>query len=165
MARNRAWVAHSRPDPVPAPPARGLTVITCMDARIVPVDVFGLAPGEAHVLRNAGGRVTDDVLRSLAVSTYVYGVRAVAVVHHTECGMVQATQDELAALTGDAEVDYLTIPDARRALDDDVALVARSRLVAAGTAVGGFTYDVRTGVLSEDTPRRVCGGEDPPQTR
>src|SRR5687768_17021487 len=99
---NRAWAGQFRPGEVPAPPAQGLALVTCMDARIVTLDAFGLAAGDAHVIRNAGGRVTDDVLRSLAVSTHLYGVRAVAVVHHTECGMARTSQEQMEALVLDA---------------------------------------------------------------
>ena len=157
LASNRDWLDRFQPGRVPAPPARGLTVITCMDARIVPLEVFGLGVGDAHVLRNAGGRVTPDVLRSLAVSTCVYGVRSVAVVHHTECGMALSTQRRLTDIVGTATgaaptIDFLAIADAHRALLGDVAQCTGSGLLARGTRVAGYSYDVHSGRLVEVVP-------------
>ena len=139
-----------------APPRRQLAVLTCMDARIVPHEVLGLDNGDVHVLRNAGGRVTDDALRSLMVSTRLLGVRQVAVMHHTDCGN-SGTDDELAAKLRDAGVDdpprpLHGSPDTEGGVREDVARLRDSGLLAEGTAVAGYVYDVHSGrVTSVDT--------------
>jgi carbonic anhydrase len=140
---------------LPAPPSRHLAVITCMDARIMPPEVFGLEPGDAHLIRNAGGRVTDDVLRSVLVSTHLLGVRAVAVVHHTECGMIRATDAEIrAAVAAGSGRDpgafaFHAIADPEQDLRADVARLVDSGLLPPGTEVAGYVYDVRTGRLRQ----------------
>lgn len=141
LAGNEEFAAGFETGALPAPPARGLAILTCMDARILPLGVFGLRTGDAHILRNAGGRASDDVFRSLAVSTRALGVSAVAVVHHTECGMAKL-DDELRALVGDAAID-----DPDQALADDVERLVTSPMLPKGTEVAGFLYDVRTGRL------------------
>jgi carbonic anhydrase len=135
-----------------SPPARGLAVLTCMDARILPLAAFGLAPGDAHIVRNAGGRASDDAVRSLLVSTHRFGVRNIAVVHHTTCGMAGITDDgfadEVEAATGHRpDVPALAIGDPDEALRDDVERLRSSPLFPAGTDVAGFMYNVRTGRL------------------
>jgi len=95
LAANARFAESSGSGGLPAPPSRHLAVVTCIDARIMPLAVFGLEAGDAHILRNAGGRVTDDVLRSLLVSTHLLEVRAIAVVHHTECGMTRYADTEI----------------------------------------------------------------------
>ena len=132
---------------LPAPPARGLAVLTCMDARILPLAVFGLESGDAHIIRNAGGRVTVDAFRSLLVSTHVMDVRAIAVIHHTECGMTKFTDQELRERTGADHVDFRAIADPETSLREDVATLCESALFPDGTEIHGFEYDVRTGRL------------------
>lgn len=135
-------------------PQRQLTVVTCMDTRIDPLAVLGLATGEAHILRNAGGRVSDDVLRSLLVSTRKLGVRNVVVMHHTQCGMASLGPDEvrelLSEINDDASrgLDLLTIDDPEQALRDDVERVRTSPLLP-DVAVVGWVYDVATGRVHE----------------
>src|SRR6478672_10240210 len=116
-AAARANVADSRP-------GRRLAVVTCMDARIDVFAVLGLHLGEAHVIRNAGGRVTDDVLRSLALSTHVLGVDTCVVMQHTKCGLAGVTDDELRTLTG-ADFGFFPIDDHAAALREDVELLAQ----------------------------------------
>jgi carbonic anhydrase len=153
LRANEAFAASFRSGALPAPPARHLAVVTCMDARIVPLEVFGLEPGDAHVVRNAGGRVSDDVLRSLLVSIHLLGVRAVAVVHHTECGMRGQTDEEMRAAVEQATgasaagVDFQAVTDAERAMHDDLERLRSSPLVPAEVDVRGYEYDVRTGRL------------------
>ena len=143
--------------PPPPPPARALAIVTCMDARIEPLRAFGLRIGDAHVLRNAGGRVTDDVLRSLAVSTSVLGVRWVAVVHHTDCGMAQPEEDLRRRLDGarrDPAVPLpalLTIEDPRASLREDVERVRTSPLLPA-LEVTGLLYDIASGTAEVVAP-------------
>lgn len=141
LAGNARFAASFQAGKLPAPPARKLAVLTCMDARILPLEVFGLRTGDAHIVRNAGGRASDDVLRSLAVSTRAMGVRAIAVVHHTECGMAKI-DDDLRPLVGEMAID-----DPDKALRGDVEALLTSPLLPEGTEVAGFRYDVRTGRL------------------
>lgn len=132
-------------------PARNLAVVTCMDARIDTLAVLGLDPGDAHVLRNAGGRVSDDVIRSLLVSTRVLGVTAVVVMHHTDCGMAEITRQGVHDLLEDIDeqdwesMDLLTIEDRDQALRADVARIHRSPFLPDGLEAVGVTYDVTTG--------------------
>lgn len=132
-----------------APPARGVAIVTCMDARLDPLPAFGLAVGDAHVLRNAGGRVTDDVLRSLAVSVGVLGVRSVLVVQHTRCGLLGPSDDALRARTGADDVEFLVFPDHAEALRADVERLRATPYLQAIEAVVGGVYDVDTGRVDE----------------
>ena len=151
-----AFVATERA----APPSRRVAVLACMDARLQPEGALGLALGEAHVIRNAGGRVTDDAVRSLVLSSAVLGTREAAVVHHTDCGLLGATNEGLRAHVAEAtgtetdeidEIDFLPFDDAERALLDDVRAITRDPRLAFD-AVSGFLYDVRTGRLREVAP-------------
>ena len=138
-----------------AAPARHLVALTCMDTRIDVPAMLGLAIGDAHILRNAGGRVTDDVIRSLVVSIEVLGTRAVAVIEHTECGMSKATDDDLRALVAERRgvdvsgMEFLTIADQEAAVRADVAVLRSSPLLPPDLAVAGFIYDIRSGRLRE----------------
>jgi carbonic anhydrase len=140
---------------LPAPPSRHLAVVTCMDARILPLSVFGLKIGDAHILRNAGGRVTDDVLRSLLVSSHILGTRAIAVVHHTECGMLTKTDAEIREAVREGsgsdpgDIEFHAIADPEADLRADVKRVAESGLLPPEVDVRGFIYDVRDGRLRE----------------
>ena len=155
LRSNAAFAESFGSGDLPAPPSRHLAVVTCMDARILPLTVFGLDVGDAHILRNAGGRVTDDVLRSLLVSTHLLGVRAIAVVHHTECGMVNASDDDIrrAVTEGSGReptgIEFHAISDPAGDLRGDVERLRGSALFPSGTEVRGFVYDVRSGRLHE----------------
>jgi carbonic anhydrase len=137
-----------------AAPARRLAVVTCMDTRLDVFAMLGLHLGDAHVIRNAGGRVTDDVLRSLIVSVEILGTTMVAVIQHTDCGMAKITDDELRALVrerrgADPEpVKFLTIDDHSDAIRGDVAALRGSPFLPSDLEVQGFLYDVRTGRLA-----------------
>jgi carbonic anhydrase len=146
-----ASVAGRPPAPVgdrPREPARRLAVVTCMDARIDPLATLGLEVGEAHVLRNAGGRVTDDVLRSLALSTHGLGVREVGVIHHTGCGLQGVDNAELNRQAGLAGVDFLPFADMDAGVAEDVAALVDSGYLAPGTVVWGAVHDLDAGVVS-----------------
>jgi len=137
---------------LPRPPARRLVVVTCMDARVDPLRLFGLELGDAHVLRNAGAVVTDDVLRSLAISTRLLGTRAVAVVGHTDCGMAGATNEGLRARFAEegadaADVDFHPFADLEQSVRDGVARIRSSPLLAPAAEAAGFVYEVETGRL------------------
>jgi carbonic anhydrase len=153
LAANARFADEFTSGDLPAPPSKHLAVLTCMDARILPLSVFGIRIGDAHILRNAGGRVTDDVLRSLLVSSHVLGVRHIAVVHHTYCGMATATEDEIRAAveagsgTSPGDLQFHAIGDADEALRSDVGRLTGSGLFPPDIEVRGFVYDVTTGRL------------------
>ncbi|PSL03685.1 carbonic anhydrase [Haloactinopolyspora alba] len=132
---------------------RGLAVVTCMDSRIEPLDMLGLKPGDAKIMRNAGARVTSDVLRTLALATHLLGVTRVMVVAHTKCKMASATREEVVS-TIEAQsgidvrsLDFRLVADQEATLRDDVQRVRSWPFLPAGVPVGGFRYDVDTGRL------------------
>jgi len=147
LTANEAYAA-ARANVGDARPSRHLAVITCMDARIDVFAVLGLHLGEAHVIRNAGGRVTDDVLRSLALSSQVLGVTAVAVMQHTKCGLAGVTDDELRRLTG-ADLGFFPIDDHAAALREDVDILTSVPYLEPITTIAGFVYDVETGEIND----------------
>jgi len=147
LAANEGYAA-ARANVADARPSRHLAVVTCMDARIDVFAVLGLHLGEAHVIRNAGGRVTDDVLRSLALSCHVLGVDTVAVMQHTNCGLAGVTDDELQRLTG-ADLGFFPIDDHAAALREDIALLAGTSYLTPLQVVAGFVYDVGTGRIDD----------------
>src|SRR4051812_42847717 len=129
-------------------PLRHLAVVTCMDARIDVFAALGLHIGEAHVIRNAGGRVTNDVIRSLALSSHVLGVEAVVVMQHTKCGLAGITDEELQARTG-ADLGFFPIADHADALREDVERLVSTAFLGPITTIGGFIYDVDTGEVAD----------------
>ena len=155
------------------PPARRFAILTCMDARLDPAKYAGLAEGDAHVIRNAGGRASDDAIRSLVISYKLLGTREFFVIHHTDCGMEFFTNEvmrgllasslETAELTPDGfhdvghgpgskageYIEWLTIRDQRQAVIDDVERIRNHPLVPKSIPVYGFVYDVRSGKLIE----------------
>ena len=150
LAANRSYAERSDIAGLPREPAQRLLVLTCMDARIDTLAVLGLRPGDAHVLRNAGGRVSEDAIRSMLVSTRLLGVTNVVVMHHTGCGMADISGRDVKVLFSDiAEehlefFDLLEIDDQLQALRDDVTAVRTSPLLPP-VEVAGFLYDVATG--------------------
>lgn len=149
------------------PPLKQLAVLTCMDCRIDTASVFGLDPGDAHVIRNAGARVSDDAIRSLIVSTTMLGVRRIAVVHHTHCGAASTDEhqlrDAVLARTGHdpGAIDFLLFRDPEHALEADIERLCTCPYLPEGTLVGGFMYDVETGVLRPATPVFRIGDSEP----
>ncbi len=132
--------------------ARGLAVVTCMDSRIDPLGLLGLEPGDAKILRNAGARVTDDVLRTLVLAVYLLGVERVLIMPHTDCGMSKVTDADVHALTGNQGVDtrsleFHTVPDQGAALRHDLTRIKSSPFLPEDLPVTGAIYDVRTGKL------------------
>lgn len=150
---NRAHAAAFRDGGLPAPPRLRLAIVTCMDARIDPLRAFGLAVGDAHIIRNAGGRVAE-ALRSLCISQQLLGTEAVAIVHHTGCGMATFRDDDLRerlraqGIVAD-HVAFLPFRDVEQAVRDDIALYRATPWVRQDIPVRGFVYDVETGVLRE----------------
>jgi carbonic anhydrase len=139
---------------LPMPPARRLAIVTCMDARIDPARAFGLEEGDAHVIRNAGGRARE-ALRSLVISQRLLGTNEIAVIHHTDCGMLTFTNPDLHAkvkkdLGADAShIDFLPFRDLEESIREDVAFLLSSPLIPADVTIRGFLYDVRNGRLTE----------------
>lgn len=138
---------------LPMPPRRHLAIIACMDARLDPAKALGLSEGDAHVIRNAGGRV-GDAIRSLVISQQLLGTREVAIVHHTDCGMLTFTDDQLRAklhneLGVETDIPFLTFPDLEQSVREDIAAVKASPLLLKDAPVRGFIYDVRSGKIHE----------------
>jgi carbonic anhydrase len=139
---------------LPMPPARKLAVVTCMDARIDPIRALGLEVGDAHVIRNAGGRASE-ALRSLVISERLLGTKEIAVVHHTDCGMLTFSNRDLhdkvkRELGADSShIDFLPFTDVEESVREDVAFLHASPLIPEDVVIRGFVYDVRTGRLSE----------------
>ena len=144
---NRAYAA-ARANVADPRPSRRLAVVTCMDARIDVFAALGLHLGEAHVIRNAGGRVTDDVLRSLALSTHVLGVDTVAIMQHTKCGLAGVTDEELRRLTG-AGLGFFPIDDHAAALREDIELLTHKPYLHPIRVIAGFVFDVESGELDD----------------
>jgi carbonic anhydrase len=138
---------------LPMPPARHVAVLTCMDARLLPARFLGLEEGDAHVIRNAGGRASDDAIRSLAISQQLLGTNEVVVIHHTDCGMLTFGNEDLRKklkqqLNADAEhIDFLPFKDLEQSVRDDVATIKNSPLLLKNIEVSGFIYDVKSGKL------------------
>ena len=140
----------------PVVPAKHLTIVSCMDSRIDIFDLFGLAIGDAHVIRNAGGLVTDDTLRSLVLSQRVLRTREVVLVHHTDCGLQAIREDELQAQlfaeTGERPpYAFGAFDDVDESVRDGLARVRAHRFLPHRDRVRGFVYEVETGVLREVT--------------
>ena len=158
---------------LPMPPGRHFAILTCMDARLDPAKYAGLAEGDAHVIRNAGGRASDDAIRSLVISYKLLGTREWFVIHHTDCGMETFTDEIMRDLLGsslktssvDASgwhdsgeglgsaegkyVDWLTIKDQAASVREDVSRIKSHALVPSDIPVYGYIYDVKTGKLIE----------------
>lgn len=139
---------------LPAPPARQVAILTCMDARLHPERFLGLDIGDAHVIRNAGGRASDDAIRSLIISSHLLGTNEYLVIHHTDCGMLSFSNEQLQGqLTEDtgqdaSQIDFLPFTDLEQSVRDDVEQIRQSPFIPDGVTVRGFIYDVRSGRLS-----------------
>jgi carbonic anhydrase len=141
---------------LPMPPGKALAVVACMDARLNVYALLGLQEGEAHIIRNAGGVVSDDVLRSLVISQRLLGTREVILIHHTDCGMLTFTDDQVRA---DIEADVGLRPhfaleafsDLERDIRQSIARIKASPFVPNKDSIRGFIYDVRSGALQEVT--------------
>lgn len=140
---------------LPMPPAKHVAILACMDARLIPATFLGLGIGDAHVIRNAGGRASDDAIRSLIISSQLLGTREFAVIHHTDCGMLTFSNEylrgKLKQETGaDASsVDFLPFSDLEQSVRDDVRRIKESPFISKDIPVRGFVYDVGTGRMSE----------------
>jgi carbonic anhydrase len=140
--------------PPPLPPAKHLAIVTCMDARIVPARIFDLREGDAHVIRNAGGSARE-ALRSLVISERLLGTKEIAVIKHTDCGMLTFKNEDLHAKVQEdlgqdtSDIDFLPFGDLDQGVRDDVAFLKDSPLIPDDIDIRGFVYDVQTRRLSE----------------
>lgn len=155
LKNNDAYAAQFS-GPLPLPPSRGVAVVACMDARIDVYRVLGLAEGEAHVIRNAGGVITDDEIRSLAISQRLLGTTEIILIHHTDCGMLTFTDDDFKkSIQDETGLKPEWAAEAFADLDDDVRQSLRrieaSPFVTKHTSARGFVFDVATGRLAEVT--------------
>jgi carbonic anhydrase len=153
LANNRRY-ADGFTGPLPMPPAKGVAVVACMDARLNVYAMLGLEEGEAHVIRNAGGVITDDEIRSLAISQRLLGTREIILIHHTDCGMLTFTDDDFkAAIQADTGIKPAWSAEAFSDPDTDVrqsiARIKVSPFIPQKDSVRGFVFDVATGKLSE----------------
>jgi len=173
LLANRHYAAEFAKGDLAMPPARQFAILTCMDARLDPAKYAGLSEGDAHVIRNAGGRASDDAIRSLVISYKLLGTREWFVIHHTDCGMETFTDEIISDLLGsslqtasvDASgwhdccagggsaegkyIDWLTIKDQVESVTEDVIRIKSHALVPADIPVYGYIYDVSSGQLIE----------------
>ena len=156
LQANENYAAHFTKGSLPLPPKRKVAVLVCMDARIDPAKALGLEEGDAHVIRNAGGRATD-ALRSLAISHELLATREIVVIHHTDCGMLTFANEDIQHKLGEdvgpeaeaaaKQIDFLPFSDLEQSVRDDVATIRNSPLIPQDIPITGFVYDVHTGRL------------------
>ena len=156
LQNNEAYAAGFS-GPLPLPPSRHVAVVACMDARLDVYRILGLADGEAHVIRNAGGVVTDDEIRSLAISQRLLGTTEIILIHHTDCGMLTFTDDDFKqAIADETGLKPPWAAEAFTDLEEDVRQslrrIAASPFVTRHTSARGFVFDVATGRLAEVAP-------------
>ena len=153
LAANERYAAGFTKGDLPMPPGLQVAVLACMDARLHPEKFLGLEEGDAHVIRNAGGRASDDALRSLIISYKLLGTREFLVIHHTDCGMLTFTNEQLREmlrrdLNSDASgIDFLPFSDLEESVRQDVQTIRSSPLIPDDITVSGFVFDVKTGRL------------------
>ena len=156
LLANNARYAESFSGPRALPPAKGVAVVACMDARLDVYRILGLEEGEAHVIRNAGGVITDDEIRSLAISQRLLGTSEIILIHHTDCGMLTFTDDEFKRqIQDETGIKPEWAAEAFNDLDEDVrqsiARIEASPFIPRKDSIRGFVYDVETGRLREVT--------------
>lgn len=182
LLANREYAGGFDKGALPMPPGRHFAILTCMDARLDPAKYAGLSEGEAHVIRNAGGRASDDAIRSLVISYKLLGTREWFVIHHTDCGMETFTDEIMRDLLGSSlktasvnetgwhdccegpgsteakYIDWLTIKDQAESVREDVDRIKSHTLVPADIPVYGYIYDVKSGQLIE-VPEDTAAGK------
>ena len=183
LAANAAYAKNfGQKADLPVPPGRRFAILTCMDARLDPAQYAGLTEGDAHVIRNAGGRASDDAIRSLVISYKLLGTREWFVIHHTQCGMETFTDEVMRRLlasslrtasigdsgwqdsgqgpgsTEGSYIDWLTIADSTQSVVEDVTRIRNHPLVPGDIPIYGYIYDVKTGRL-EELPEATQAGK------
>jgi carbonic anhydrase len=156
LRNNEAYAAAFDKGDLPLPPAKKVAVVACMDARLDPNGVLGLSEGDAHVIRNAGGVVTEDEIRSLAISQRLLGTEEIILIHHTDCGMLTFSDDEFKkSIQDDTGIKPTWAAEAFGDLDEDVrqsvARIEVSPFIPRKDSIRGFVYEVETGRLREVT--------------
>ncbi len=152
LQANEAYAKTFHKGDLPLPPARKVAVLVCMDARLDPARLLGLEEGDAHVIRNAGGRAAD-ALRSLVISEQLLGTETIVIIHHTDCGMLTFTNEQIHQkirqdMHADADhIAFLPFSDLEESVRDDMALLRQSPLIPQSIEIAGFIYDVKTGKL------------------
>jgi carbonic anhydrase len=151
---NEKYAAEFEKGDLPLPPGRKVAVLACMDARLDPARVLGLEEGDAHVIRNAGGRAAD-ALRSLVISEQLLGTNTIVILHHTDCGMLTFTDEVIHEkvkhdLHADADhIAFLPFKDLDQSVRDDITFLRTSSLIPESIEIRGFNYDVKTGKVHE----------------
>jgi carbonic anhydrase len=182
LLANRNYANNFDKGDLPLPPGRRFAILTCMDARLDPAKYAGLTEGDAHVIRNAGGRASDDAIRSLVISYKLLGTREWFVIHHTDCGMELFTNDIMGDLlssslktasidengwhdccegpgcTDGKYINWLTIKEQAQSVTEDVLRIKNSPLVPKDIPIYGYVYDVKTGKLIE-VPEASAAGQ------
>ena len=154
LANNEAYASRFDKGELPLPPSKKVAVVACMDARLDPARVLGLEEGDAHVIRNAGGVVTDDEIRSLAISQRLLGTEEIVLIHHTDCGMLTFSDDDFKrSIQEETGIKPEWAAEAFNDLDEDVrqsiARIEASPFIPKKDSVRGFVYEVETGKLRE----------------
>jgi len=154
LSANDEYIKNFKYSDLTGTAQQGLAIVTCMDSRINPLSVVGMKSGDAKILRNAGARVTDDVLRTLVLATYLLGVERILIMPHTNCRMAQVDDVEIhreidtKCGVDTSEIEFKTVPDQRQALIEDVQKIRSYRLINKNVVVGGAIYDVATGKIT-----------------
>ncbi|KAK9241353.1 carbonic anhydrase [Lipomyces kononenkoae] len=152
-AANAHYSASYAEGGLPLPPKRKLAIVTCMDARLLPAKALGLYEGDAHVIRNAGGRA-KDALRSIIISQQLLGTEEVIIIHHTDCGMLTFTNPQLHDILQQRfhghdvkDIDFLTFQDLEQSVRDDVEFLRGSEVISPHIRISGWVYEVETGTI------------------
>jgi len=156
LENNEAFAEGFDKGDLPLPPARKVAIVACMDARLNPYPILGLSIGDAHVIRNAGGVITDDEIRSLAISQHLLGTEEVMLIHHTDCGMLTFSDSEFEQMLAKEagrrpEWRPRSFPDLEGSVRDSIQRIRESPFIPRKDEVRGFVYDVKTGRLHEVT--------------
>jgi carbonic anhydrase len=154
LAANKKFATHFTAEELSGQAKKGLAIVTCMDSRIDPLHIVGMKAGDAKILRNAGARVTEDVLRTLVLATHLLSVNRILVMPHTDCRMASGEEDEIHALIKEKSgmdtrsIEIRTVKDQLKALHTDITRIETYPLLAPGLKVMGAIYDVKSGLLT-----------------
>ncbi len=155
LEANKVYTDHFNSADLELPPKRHVAVVACMDARLHPAPALGIALGDSHIIRNAGGRIDEGTIRSLVISQQLLGTTEIVVLHHTDCGMLTFENEDLYQIVNDnlgedvSDKDFLPISDLEQSVIDDVNLLSELNVLIPGTPISGAIYDVKTGEVRE----------------